>query len=146
MARKTVVGGGRPIEAQAGFSRVIRVEEASAHIFVCGNASTNPDGTIYGAGDAYAQAVHILGLIRGYLEQVGATMEDVVRTRMYVVNLKSHADAVIRAHGEAFGDIRPTSTLLGIESLLLFDQQRFALVTQMAGLLARAFEVVVQAG
>jgi enamine deaminase RidA (YjgF/YER057c/UK114 family) len=118
MARKTVVGGGRPIEAQAGFSRAIRVEEASAHIFVCGNASTNPDGTIYGAGDAYAQAVHILGLMRGYLEQVGASMADVVRTRMYVVDLASHAEEVVRAHGEVFGDILPTSTLLGIESLM----------------------------
>ena len=118
MAQKTVVGGGRPIEAQAVFSRALRVEGASAHIFVCGNASTNPDGPIYGAGDAYAQAVHILELMRCYLEQVGASTADVVRTRMYVVDLASHAEEIVRAHSEVFGDIRPTSPLLGIESLM----------------------------
>ena len=118
MARMTAIGGGRPIEAEAGFSRAIRMDEASAHIFVCGNASTNPDGSIYGVGDAYAQAVHILELIRGYLERLGASMEDVVRTRTYVVDLGTNAQAAMKAHGEVFGDIRPTSTLLGIESLM----------------------------
>jgi enamine deaminase RidA (YjgF/YER057c/UK114 family) len=119
MAKKTSVGSGRPAEAQAGFCRAIRVENPLALIAVSGNASTNPDGSVYAPRDHYAQTKYILTtLIKGYLEQSGASLENVIRTRIFVVDLPHHFAEVARAHGEVFGSIRPVSTMVGTDALV----------------------------
>ena len=118
MIQKKSVGSGRPIEAQAGFSRVIRLDNVSSRICISGNAATNPDGSVHAPGDYYAQTKYILGdLIKGYLEQVGASLENVVRTRVYVVDIQRNWEAVAKAHGEVFGNIRPTTTMIGTSAL-----------------------------
>ena len=119
MVKKTSVGSGRPAEAQVGFSRAIRLENPLAMIVVAGNASTNPDGSVYAPRDYYAQTKHILNtLIKGYLEQSGASLENVIRTRVFVVDLPNHFQEVARAHGEVFGQIRPVSTMVGTDALV----------------------------
>ncbi|MEE9199000.1 MAG: RidA family protein [Dehalococcoidia bacterium] len=119
MVQKKSVSSGRPTEAQAGFCRAIRLDDVSSYICVAGNAATNPDGSVYAPGDYYAQTKHILEtLIKGYLEQVGASLENVVRTRVYVVDIQKNWEVVARAHGEVFGDIRPTATMIGTSALV----------------------------
>ncbi len=118
MVERKSASSGRPIEAQAGFSRAIRLDNVSSYICVAGNAATNPDGSVFAPGDYYAQTKHILGLIKGYLEQVGASLENVVRTRVYVVDIQKNWEAVGKAHGEVFSDIRPTSTMIGTSALV----------------------------
>lgn len=119
MSKRSQVESGRPLEAKFGFCRAVRVDNPSSHIFIAGNASTNPDGSVYAPGDHYAQTKHILeDLIGGYLKQAGASLEKVVRTRVFVVDVQNHAEEVGRAHGEVFGDIRPVCTLLGTDALV----------------------------
>ena len=78
----------------------------------------NPDGTVFAPGDAYAQAVRIFDIIETALAEAGASMADVVRTRMFVTDIKRFDD-VIRAHGERFATIRPAATLVEISGLVL---------------------------
>lgn len=105
------ISSGGPWEASIGYSRAT---VAGPHVFVSGSTAT-VDGELQHPGDAYAQTLVAFDVIRGALEQAGHTVEDVVRTRMYVAH--SHdMDAVGRAHGELFGDIRPAATMIaGIE-------------------------------
>jgi len=86
-------------------------------IHVSGTTATDSSGTIVGAGDPYAQAVQALKNIGRALEQVGSGFADVVRTRMYVTDI-DHWQAVGRAHGEVFRDIRPASTLVAVKQLV----------------------------
>lgn len=113
MTRQRVLTG-RPYEHAIGFSRAIRVGN---RIEVSGTAPTNPDGSPAGGDDPYAQAKHCLEIIRAALEELGGTMADVYRTRMYITDA-SHADAIGRAHGEAFGDIKPAATMVVVAALL----------------------------
>lgn len=98
-----------------GYSRAVRVEN---HIFVAGTTALNAAGQVTGVGDAYAQARHALRLIQKALGSVGASLHDVVRTRMYVVDIEAHSAAVGRAHGEVFRDIRPASTMVEVSRLI----------------------------
>ncbi len=105
-----VVSSGGPFEQIYGYSRAVRV---GAQVHVAGTAARGDALT----GDAYVQTQNILVTIRSALEEVGARLEDVVRTVIYVTNI-GDADLVGRAHREAFGDIRPASTMVQISGLI----------------------------
>jgi enamine deaminase RidA (YjgF/YER057c/UK114 family) len=98
---------GTPWEALAGYARAVRVGD---RILVSGTTATGPDGVV-GAGDAAAQARCILDKIEAAITQLGGTLRDVVRTRVYVRNIADW-EAVARVHGERFGAIRPANTLV----------------------------------
>jgi enamine deaminase RidA (YjgF/YER057c/UK114 family) len=102
-----------PYEDVIGFSRAVRVGDL---VFVSGTVAWGHDGKLVGEGDVYAQAKQTLANIEGYLRQAGATLKDVVRTRIYLTDIGRWQE-VARAHREAFGDVRPASSMLEISGL-----------------------------
>lgn len=113
MAERVRVSSGSRWESTAGYSRAIRVGN---RIDVAGTTAVR-NGTVVGVGDPYAQAVCALEIIREALEELGATLADVVRTRMFVTDI-SKWEEIGRAHGEYFRDVRPASTLVQVQSLI----------------------------
>lgn len=114
MAPRQLITSGTPWEPIAGYSRAVRIANT---IYVSGTTATDETGTVVARGDPYAQTRQALRNIERALVAAGATMADVVRTRIFVTDI-GQWESIARAHGEVFGVIRPASTMVEVRRLI----------------------------
>ena len=108
------ISSGKPLESVIGYSRAVR---AGAYVYVAGTTGVLPEDHPDAPGDAYAQTKHALEIIETALMEAGASVSDVVRTRVFLTNIQD-ADAVGQAHHEIFGTTLPASSFIGVTSLI----------------------------
>jgi len=114
MAKRENISSGSKYEPTIGFSRAVKV---GTHIAVSGTAPIGADGKVAGPGDAYAQTKRCIEIAKAALEKAGASLKDVTRSRVMLTNIKDW-EAAAKAHGEAFGEIRPACTFVQIAGLI----------------------------
>ena len=111
---RTNISSGTPWESIVGYSRAVRV---GPYVHVAGTTAADSNGDIVGADDPYSQTIYIIKKIEKALQDAGAELTDVVRTRIYVTDVTDW-DEVARAHGEVFAQIRPAATLVEVNGLI----------------------------
>lgn len=113
MERKRISSGTR-WESKVGYSRAV---QTNSQVHISGTTATDDDGDIVGKGDAYQQTKKALQNIENGLRETDASLEDVVRTRMFVTNIDEW-EAIGEAHGEVFGEVRPTASMVEVNRLI----------------------------